>query len=59
MNSKCWQKTALCGLYYKHITIVNYASSLVSKLEALLTDDARVLICDCHVFIEQAAGSIS
>ncbi len=31
--------------------IINYASSIVNKLEALLTDDARVVIYDRHVFI--------
>jgi hypothetical protein len=31
--------------------IVNYASSIVNKLEALLIDDARVVIYDHHVFI--------
>ncbi len=36
--------------------IVNYASSVVNKLEALLTDDARVVIYDRHVFIVQATG---
>ncbi len=40
------------GLYYT--TIVNYASSVVNKLEALLTDDARVIIYDLDVFIVQA-----
>ncbi len=39
------------GLYYKHTTIVNYASSIVNKLEGLLTDDATVIIYDRHVFI--------
>ncbi len=39
------------GLYYKHMTIVNYASSVVNKLKALDTDDARVVIYDRHVFI--------
>jgi hypothetical protein len=34
--------------------IVNYASSIVIKIKALLTDDARVVIYDCHVFIVQA-----
>jgi hypothetical protein len=34
--------------------IVNYASSIVNKLEALLTGDARVIIYDHHVFIVQA-----
>ncbi len=46
----------ICGLYYKHKTIVNYASSVVNKLEALLIDDARAIICDRHVFIVQATG---
>jgi hypothetical protein len=36
------------------MTIVNYASSIVNKLEALLTDDARVVIYDHLVFIVQA-----
>ncbi len=44
------------GLYYKHMTIVNYASSIVNKLEALLTDDARVIIYNCHVFIVESTG---
>jgi hypothetical protein len=44
------------GLYYKHMTIVNYASSIINKLDALLTDDARVTIYDRHVFIVQATG---
>ncbi len=43
-----------CGLYYKHTTIVNFASSIVNKPEALLTDDSRVDIYDRHVFIVQA-----
>jgi hypothetical protein len=43
------------GLYYKHMTIVNYASCVINKLEALLTDNARVIIYNCHVFIVQAA----
>ena len=47
----------ICGLYYKHTTIVNYASSVVNKLEALLTDDARVVIYDRHVFIVQGPWS--
>ncbi len=38
------------------MTIVNYASIIVNKLEALLTDDARVVIYNCHVFIVQATG---
>jgi hypothetical protein len=35
------------------MTIINYTSSIVNKLEALLTDNARVVIYDCHVFIIQ------
>ncbi len=42
-----------CGLYYKHTMIVNYAFSSINKLEALLTDDARDIIYDRHVFIVQ------
>ncbi len=44
------------GLYYKHMTIINYTSSIVNKLEALLTDDARVIIYNCHMFIVQSTG---
>jgi hypothetical protein len=47
---------ANCGLYYKHMVIVNYTSSIINELKALLTDDARVIIYDRHVFIVQAAG---
>ncbi len=38
------------------MAILNYASSIVNKLEALLTDDARGIIHDRHVFIVQATG---
>ncbi len=41
---------------YKHITIVNYISSVVNKLGASLTDDASVIIYDRRVFIAQATG---
>jgi hypothetical protein len=46
----------ISGLYYKHMTIVNYASSGVTKLKALLTDDAKVVIHDHHVFIVHATA---
>ncbi len=46
----------LSGLYYKHMTIVYYASSIINKLDALLTDDARVITYNRHVFIVQATG---
>jgi hypothetical protein len=38
------------------MTIVNDDSSVVNKLETSLTDDARVVIYDRHVFIVQANG---
>ena len=44
------------GLCYKHMTIANCTSNVVNKLEDLLTDDARVIIYDRHVFIVQATG---
>ncbi len=33
---------------------MNYASSIINKLEALHTNDARVIIYDRQVFIVQA-----
>ncbi len=42
------------GLYYKPMMIVNDDSRVVTQLETSLTDDARVVICDCHMFIVQA-----
>ncbi len=41
------------GLYYKHVTIVNDNSSVISKGSFKLSDDARVVIYDCHRFIIQ------
>jgi hypothetical protein len=38
-------------LHYKSMTIVNDDSRVVSKLEASLTDNARVVIYDYHMFI--------
>ncbi len=46
----------ISGLYYKPMTIVNDDSRVINKLEASLTDDARVIIYDCHMFIVQATG---
>ncbi len=40
------------------MTIVNYTSNVINKLEALLTDDTRVVIYDRHVFIVQATGQL-
>ncbi len=44
----------MAGMYYKHVTIINDDSSIIHKLEASLTDDARVIIYVCHMFIVQA-----
>jgi hypothetical protein len=41
-------------LYYKHMTIINYDSSIINKLGASLTDDERVIIYAHHLFIIQA-----
>ncbi len=49
----CWKS---CGLYYKHVMIVNYASSSINKLRASLIDDSRVVIYDRHMFKEQATA---
>jgi hypothetical protein len=42
------------GLYYKSMMIVNDGARVINKLEASLTDDARVAIYDRHMFILQA-----
>ncbi len=46
----------ICGLYYKHVMIVNDDSSIVSKWGFKLIDDPRVIIYDRHRFIIQATG---
>ncbi len=46
-----------CGLYYKPITIVNDTSRVINKLKTSLTGNVRVVIYDCHMFIEQATSS--
>ncbi len=40
------------------MTIVNDYSRVVNKLEASLTDDARVVIYNHHMFIAQATEAI-
>jgi hypothetical protein len=50
-------QSKISGLYYKHIMIVNYDSSIVSKLGASLTDDARIVIYNHYMFIVQATDS--
>ncbi len=47
-----------CGLYCKHLTIINYTSSSVNKLRASLNDNARVIIYDHHMFIVQDIARI-
>ncbi len=42
------------GLHYKFMTILNDDARVINKLEALLTDDASVVIYDHHMFIVQA-----
>jgi nanoRNase/pAp phosphatase (c-di-AMP/oligoRNAs hydrolase) len=46
-------------LYYKLMTIINDNSRVINKLEASLTDDARVIIYDHHMFIVQATGTLT
>ncbi len=43
-----------CGLYYKPMMIVNDNFMVINKLRASLTDDARVVIYNHHMFIVQA-----
>ncbi len=40
----------------KPIMIVNGDSRVINKLETSLTDDARVVIYDCHMFIVLGTG---
>ncbi len=42
------------GLYYKSMTIVKDDFRVINKLEALLTDNANIVIYDHHMFIVQA-----
>jgi hypothetical protein len=35
---------------------MNHNSSIINKFETSLTDDARVIIYDRHMFIAQATG---
>jgi hypothetical protein len=51
VNKLASETRLLNKLYYKHTAVVNYTSSIVNKLEALLTDDTRVVIYYRHVFI--------
>jgi len=44
------------GLYYKHVTIIKYDSSIVNTFGASLSDDARGVIYDHHMFIVQTTS---
>ncbi len=44
------------GLHYKHVTIVNDDSSIISKWSFKLVDNPRVVIYDHHRFIIQATS---
>jgi hypothetical protein len=41
-------------MYYKPMTIVTDDARIIDKLDASLTDDSRVIIYDCHMFVVQA-----
>ncbi len=44
------------GLYYKHVTIVNDESRVISNRSLKLIDDAWVVNYDHNMFIIQATG---
>jgi len=39
-----------------YVTIINDNARIINKLDASLTEDARVIIYDHHMFIVQATG---
>jgi hypothetical protein len=51
---QCYGITIQLTRIYKPMTIVNDDSSVINKLETSLTDGAKVVIYDRHVFIVQA-----
>jgi hypothetical protein len=53
----CHPTFATCGLYHKHVTIINDASSSINKLEVSLIDAARGIIYDCHMFMVHVYGT--
>ncbi len=57
VSGKNAPKSYTSGLYYKPMTIINDDSRVVNKLKASLTDDARVVIYDHHMFVVQATGT--
>jgi hypothetical protein len=55
-NCKKFHNIGPCGLYYKHMTIVNDDSSIISKWSSNRIGNARVVIYNCNMFIIQANG---
>ena len=49
MMKKKFYTLDTCGLYYKHVTIINDNSSVVNKWSFKLIDDPRVVIYDRHM----------
>jgi hypothetical protein len=49
--------SAISGLYYKPIMIINDDSSIINKLETSLIENARVVIYECQMFIFHNTGS--
>ncbi len=46
------------SLYYKEIMIITDNSSIIKKFVASLTDAAKVVIYNCHMFMVQATGDV-
>ncbi len=63
-NKFCSKKLSLnitqltCGLYYKHMTIINDDSSNIIKWSSKLIDAARGIIYDRHMFIVKATDAL-
>ncbi len=59
INCSCPSKSQIstCGLYYKHVLIVNDDSSIISKWSFKLIDGARVIIYDRNMFVIQTTGN--
>ncbi len=49
--------TNISGLYYKHLTIVNDDSIIISEWMFKLIDDPIIVIYTCNMFIIQATGN--
>ncbi len=49
-------KVSSCGLYYKHMMIIDDDSRVIIKWSSKLIDPARGKIYDCLMFIVQATG---